>query len=418
MRSSRRSRSAPAAWYASSNGAGSMSASVERSARAELDVLAVIDHLAVGGAEMLLGQFVAAAPRAGIRVHVACLEESDGNPAAEPLRAAGIDPVNLEVRGRPGRRHLQAMRSHMRAVAPDIVHTHLGTADLVGGLAARSLGVPAVSTVHAIAEARDGVEGVKDSVFALARRGCDARVIAVSESARRAYRERSWGMGDRVVRIYNGIDVTAVPGSGASVRRELGVGTDELLVGMVSALRAVKGHDIAIETIAMLRERYPRLRLLIVGQGTTSAELERLAAPLGDRVLFTGHRTDVMSVFDALDVCVHPSRMDAFPTTLIEALAASTPVLASSVGGIPEIVDDGQTGVLVPAPVDAAAFARALAGLLDDPSRRRTLAAAGRREYEERFTTGPWVEQTRALYDEVCAGSRARHNHAGARSRR
>lgn len=225
-------------------------------------------------------------------------------------------------------------------------------------------------------------------------------------------------MDGRVVRIYNGVDLTAAPGSGARVRRELGVGADELLVGTVSALREIKGHDVAIEAIAMLCERYPRLRLVIVGQGPHAAELERLAAPLGDRVLFTGHRTDVMSVLDALDVCVHPSRMEAFPTTLIEALAASTPVLASRVGGIPEIVDDGRTGVLVPAPVGAAALARALAGLLDDPARRRVLAAAGRSEYEQRFTAEPWVEQTRAVYDEVRAESRARRNHAGASARR
>ena len=111
-------------------------------ALAELNVLAVIDHLSVGGAEMLLGQFAAAAPALGIRLSVAHLVDSDGNPAAAPLREAGIEPVNLDVRGRPGIRHLQAMRRHIRAVQPDIVHTHMGTSDLVGGLAARSLGVP------------------------------------------------------------------------------------------------------------------------------------------------------------------------------------------------------------------------------------------------------------------------------------
>ncbi len=388
-------------------GSAPVSASVE-SAPAELEVLAVIDHLAMGGAEMLLGQFAAAAPRAGIRLQVACFEHSDGSPAAEPLQALGIEPVHFDIPGRPGRRHLRAMRAHIRAVEPDIVHTHLGTADLIGGLAARTLGVPAVSTIHQVLQRASGFARAKGAVFALGRRLCDARVITVSDSARRAYIEQNRGMEERVVRIYNGVDVTPQPGGGRAVRRELGVAEDEQLVGMVSALRPEKAHDVAIEAIAMLRERFPRLRLLVAGQGRGEAELRALAEPLGDAVLLAGRRTDVMSVFDALDVCLHPSRMDAFPTTLIEALAASTPVLASAVGGIPEIIDDGRTGVLVPAPPSAAAVADALAGLLEDPARRSALAVAGRASYERRFTADPWVEQTRALYDAVLAEARTR----------
>lgn len=381
----------------------------------ELDVLAVIDHLALGGAEMLLGQFAAAAPRANIRLHVAHFEDGDGSPAAEPLRAVGIEPVNMHVSGRPGARHMRAMRSHIRAVRPDIVHTHLGTADLIGGLAARSLGTPAVSTIHWITQRGAGSRRAKDALFTLGRRCCDARVIAVSDSARRAYLEQSWGMGERVVRIYNGVDVEAHPGSGVAVRRELGIAEDDLLVGMVSALRPEKGHDVAIEAVQRLRDRFPRLRLLIVGAGPLDGELARLSAPLGERVVLAGRRTDVASVLDALDVCLHPSRLDAFPTTLIEALATSAPVLSTSVGGIPEIIEEGKTGVLIAGPPTAGALADALEGLLADPSRRSALAEAGRRAYEERFTAEPWIRSTRALYDSVLAEAGAGRNPRGQR---
>ena len=218
--------------------------------RAELDVLAIIDHLALGGAEMLLGQFAAAAPQVGIRLRVTYLEDGDGNPAAEPLRTAGIEPVHLDASGRPSAHHLHVMRDHIRAVRPDIVHTHLGTSDLVGGVASRSLGIPTVSTIHAVMPQRTGIERVKGALFMLSQRYCAARVITVSESARRAYLKQSWGMDKRVVRIYNGVDIAAIPGSGAAVRHELGVGASDLLVGMVSALRPEKGHDIAIAAIA------------------------------------------------------------------------------------------------------------------------------------------------------------------------
>jgi glycosyltransferase involved in cell wall biosynthesis len=382
-------------------------------ARTELKILAVIDHLVLGGAEMLLGQFAAAAPRAGIRLHVAQLEDRDGSPAAGPLLSAGIEPVNLNVSGRPGVRHVNAVRSHIRAIRPDLVHTHLGTSDLVGGLAARSLRTPSVSTIHAVKQRRTGTDGAKDAVFALSQRLCAARVIVVSNSARAAYLGQSCGMDGRVVRIYNGIDLAPEPGGGAAVRAELGLAADDLVVGMVSALRVEKGHDVAIAAVAQLRERFPQLRLLIAGQGPRAEQIARLAAPLGDTVVLAGRRTDVARVFDALDVCLHPSLLDAFPTTLIEALAAYVPVVATAIGGIPEIIDDGRTGVLVPAPPTAEAVATALAALLEEPARRVSLAESGRRDYLERFTAGPWVEQTRDVYDAVLAESRAPSQHVG-----
>jgi glycosyltransferase involved in cell wall biosynthesis len=369
---------------------------------AKLNVLAVIDHLAVGGAEMLLSQFAAAAPHAGIRLSVAYLEDSDASPAARPLREAGISPVGLGLNGRPSGRHLLIVRRHIRAQRPDIVHTHLGTSDLLGGLAAKSLGIPAISTIHGVKQRPVGVlPRLKSTIFSLSQRYCAARVIVVSDCARRAYLAHSPGMNRRVVRIYNGADLTPSPGSGARVRRELGVKPEELLVGMLSALRPEKGHDLAIQTIALLRERFPNLRLLIVGQGAYATQIAELTAPLGDRVILAGLRTDVADVLDALDVCIHPSYMDAFPTTLIEALATRVPILATAVGGIPEIIDNGQTGVLVSAPTDPGTLAGELSRLLEDPSRRKALADAGQRSYLQRFTARPWILHTRALYDSV-----------------
>jgi hypothetical protein len=115
-----------------------------------LNVLAVIDHLALGGAEVMLGRFAAAAPEAGIRLSVTCITERDGNPAAELLRAVGIEPVVLSFNHlRLG--ELRELKRHIAEVQPDIVHTHLGSSDFLGGLAAHALGVPAVSTIHAMA---------------------------------------------------------------------------------------------------------------------------------------------------------------------------------------------------------------------------------------------------------------------------
>ena len=365
----------------------------------QVDVLALIDHFVLGGAETLLARFAAAAGEAGIRLQVACLQELDGNPAAAPLHAMGISPVNLGIYGPARLRALRTVRRHIEDVGPQIVHTHLGTSDVLGGVAARLLRIPVVSTIHA-----SQWEGRAVALRRKLVKHCASRVIAVSDCARSEYLRRGFATERQIVTIHNGIDFPAAAGAGAELRRELGLGTEDLVVGMVSALRPEKGHDVALDAVRILRTRFPGLRLLVVGQGDLRAQIERRAGELDGAVVVAGLRQDLPRVFDALDVLVQPSRADAFPTSIIEAMAASVPVVASAVGGIPEMVSDGETGVLLATPPEAGDLAAALAGLLEDPARRARLATAARRLYLDRFTAGPWVRQTRALYDTVLAG--------------
>ena len=373
----------------------------------ELKVLTLIDHLALGGAEMLLGQFAAAAPAAGIRLSVTCLVERDGNPSSTPLRAAGIEPMVLNTPQRLGLAALLAVRRHIADLDPDIVHTHLGSAGFLGSLAARTLRVPSVSSIHAISAPSDLRSRARTKLGVVARRRGAARVITVSEAARQAYLARGWDSAHRVVAIHNGIDVVPQPGAGAAVRHELSIDSDAFVLGMFSALRPEKGHDVAIGALGLLRPHFPKLRLVIGGDGSMRADLSRLAQPFGNAIVMTGPRFDVMRLLDATDIYLQPSRADAFPTTVLEAMAAGVPVLATDVGGIPEIVVHERTGVLIDAPPTAERLAETIASLLGDPCRRRDLAHAGRRRYEDRFTAGPWVRKTRALYDAVLSEVRA-----------
>jgi glycosyltransferase involved in cell wall biosynthesis len=371
-----------------------------------LDVLALIDHFVLGGAETLLARFAAAADQAQINLQVACLADLNGNPAAAPLVAAGRPPVNLELPGRPSLPALRAVRQHIASCQPALVHTHLGDADLLGSLAARSLGIPVLCTIHGMRWQRR--DAWRRRLVGL----CADRVIAVSNSARTEYLRRGWAREEQVVTIPNGSDLVTATGEGAAVRRELGLAPGDLVVAMVSALRPEKGHDVALGAVGALRGRFPNLRLLIVGAGDLEGELSRAAQASGGAVVMAGLRSDVMRVLDAADVLLHPSRADAYPTTLLEAMAASVPVLASAVGGIPEIVSHGDTGVLVSAPPQPGELARALGALLADGERRAQLARAGRAQYEREFTALPWVNRTRALYDAVL---REREPRAGMR---
>ena len=359
---------------------------------------ALIDSLDVGGAEVVLAEFAAVAPLGGIELSVGYLKDVGEGHSRARLRKAGVEPLLAGIPRHLGLRAFLVVRRQVAELRPDIVHTHLGYSDLLGGPAARSLGIPTVCTLHAHAWPGGGRQRVKLRAMRLARRACAARVIAVSEGARASYLTSAGQDPGRVVVVRNGIAGTARRGAGRALRAELGIADTELVVAMVSGLRPEKAHDVAFAAVGELLASVPELRLLVVGDGPLRAEVQRAASALGDRALAIGYRPDVLAVLDAADVLLHPSRADALPTTIIEAMAASTPVVATRVGGIPELVDDGVSGVLVPAPPEAPGLAAALGELLRDPQRRRRLAAAGRERFEQEFTADRWAARMGELY--------------------
>lgn len=364
-----------------------------------LHIHALISTLTWGGAEMLLADFAAGARSAHIELSVGYLQEVDGSPAAARLRDAGIEPCLVPITGLLNPRDLMRVRRHLVDMQPDLLHTHLGNADLMGGLAARSLGLPVVSTIHVMEWDAERRERVKARLMDLARRHCSAAVITVSDRARAALLDAGYGRGVRLVTVHNGVDADPEPGKGREVRAELGLDADDLVVTMVSVLREGKGHEVAIEAFRGLRRQRPNLRLLIVGDGPRRDHVHRMARELGRAAVLAGHRDDVLNVLDASDVLLHPSHADAFPTALLEAFAASVPVVATAVGGIPEIVTDGETGVLVAAPPRSEAVARALERVLDDRPLRRRLGAAGRGRFEAEFSAQRWAQRTREVYE-------------------
>jgi len=370
----------------------------------EIRVHALIDSLTWGGAEALLFDFATVAPSEGIRLSVGFLKDARGSPAALRLRKIGIDPVLAPIPQRLSPSALQGVRSHLRQMRPDLVHTHLGSADILGGIAARSLGIPVVSTIHAAEWGQDPRERLRARLTALVRRRCDSRVIAVSDSARMKYLERAWDTPERVIRVYNGIVGKSEPGAGPRVRAEFGLEPDHFVVAMTSRLTEGKGHDLAIEAVAALRDRFPQLRLLILGEGKMRSEVERIAAAnLPDAAIFGGYRQDVMAVLDATDVLLHPSRSDAFPTSLLEAMAASVPVVATAVDGVLEIVEPQKTGLLLEPEPPSASIARALETLLSQPDLRRGFGERGRERFERDFTAERWIQRIRGVYESVVA---------------
>jgi glycosyltransferase involved in cell wall biosynthesis len=367
----------------------------------------LVDGLGWGGAEALLADFAAVAPSAGIALTVGFLFRRPDDVAARRLLAAGVAPVHVPVGSLWKPTDAVRVRRHVAAFRPDVLHTHLGYADLLGGVAASSLGVPTVSTQHVARWDGTPRERLKVALIGRVRRHTAARVIAVSDAARAALLERGWDDPARVVTLPNGTATVARPGAGASVRRRLGVGADEVVVAMASVLRPGKGHLVALAALRELGACTPRVRLLIAGDGPLRDEVAHAAAPFGDRVLLLGHREDLPELLDAVDLLLHPSDWDALPTVLLEAMAAGVPAVATAVGGIPEVVVDDATGVLVPAGAGPPALARAIAGLVGDPERRARLGTGARSRHHERFTAERWAQRLRALYEEVLDEPRA-----------
>jgi glycosyltransferase involved in cell wall biosynthesis len=364
----------------------------------------LVDTLDSGGAEFLLAEFAAVAAGAGIDLSVAALKPlTPASFAADRLRAGGLEPQAVPVSSMVHPREIRRVRAHLARVRPDLVHTHLGTADFLGGVAARLLGIPSVTTIHADWWAGGRRERLKYWLMARARRHCAAVVIAVSESSRSAYLGHGLDVPEHVDVVHNGIVDRARPGSGAAVRRELGLADDELVITALSKLRPEKNFEASIDALEILRRRYPQVRLVIAGDGPHEHAVRRHAARVGDAVVLAGHREDTMALLDASDILVHPSHFDAFPTTLLEAMAASVPVVATAVGGMLEIVEPEATGILVAPPPSAAAFAAAMTPLLEQPQLRARLGSAGRERYERRFTAVAWAGRVRAVYDRVLA---------------
>jgi glycosyltransferase involved in cell wall biosynthesis len=228
------------------------------------------------------------------------------------------------------------------------------------------------------------------------------RVVAVSPAVAEVTRREHGLPPDRLVTIENGVDVEAWKPEGqprAEARRELGLCEDEVAVGVIGHLSPVKGHADFLQAAARVSAQAPRTRFVLVGDGPLRAALEALATSLGlgTRVVFAGTRADMPRVLSALDVVAVPSHSEGMSNALLEAMAMALPVVATRVGGNPNVVCDGVTGRLV-APRDPSALARVLLDLVADPAARQSLGRAARRHVAENLSLSGMVRRYEELY--------------------
>jgi glycosyltransferase involved in cell wall biosynthesis len=356
-----------------------------------------------GGPLTHLRQLVPRVAAEGVDVHVICGSEA----LADGFRPLGVGAEAVPVANKLDLRGGRALWERLGEV--DLVHTHDRRAGLFGRLAGRLRGAQVLHTLHGMPEEIAGRIGRPDAPdppgvsrarlawlehgylpieASLTRLG---HVVAPSQAM--ADFMLGHGFSPRLVHVIRyGIE-TGAPGT----PRE----HDVLVAAVAANLEYWKGIDVLLD--AARRVQAP-LRLEIYGRGSLRGELERRARANGVEARFQGFVPDARARVAEADVLVQPSRADTLPLTVLEAMADGVPVIGARVGGIPELVVDGQTGLVVP-PEDPPALAAALESLARDPERRRDLGRRGRERAETEFSADRATQRMLALYEELCASS-------------
>jgi glycosyltransferase involved in cell wall biosynthesis len=306
------------------------------------------------------------------------------------------------------------LAAYLIAVGAEVVHNHMFRAEVVGTRAALTVAATGrarplvISTVHS-----SRVRSSEDRELLRALTPQMDRLIAVSSAiVGKILGEQRAGAPVSLIR--NGVDLVryAHQEPCCTLREEYGMAADAQIVGVVARLEPEKGHPTLLEAWPDVLKSVPSAWLLVIGEGSRREALEAQARQLDihNRVVFTGRRDDVPAVTAALDVAVLPSYREALGLSILEAMALSRPVVASNVGGIPEMIEDGVTGLLVP-PHDARALGAAIVRLLRDHQLADVLGRAGHDLVHERFCVEKMVAAIEAIYA-TAAGRRERRTSA------
>lgn len=360
-----------------------------------LSILHVTAPARYGGLEQVVRALATGHRQRGHDVAVAAvLEPPDAasHPFVEALQRAGVEvaPVVTSARGYLAER--RAVRGLVSRVKPHVVHTHGGRPDIVDAPVARALGIPTATTVHGFSKG-GGRSGLYEYLQKRAFRRFHA-VIAVSRA--QAEELRAAGVRpDRLHLVPNAWQPTPQLDRGEA-RRFLGIPEASRRLGWVGRLTREKGADVVLCALARVAE--PTVSLSIVGDGRERTELEALARRLGvaDRVVFHGRVRDAGRLPRAFDAFVLSSRTEGTPIALFEAMAAGVPVVATAVGGVPDVVSEREAW-LVP-PEDPVTLALAINAALADLGRRRTRADAARERLDREFGVQPWLGRYETIY--------------------
>ncbi len=369
-------------------------------------ILHVVEALGTGGLERIVATTVLGLDRERFDPRVWCLAR--GGEIAEELREQGIPVEIVGICPRHRLAGVIALARKLKRAGAHVVHTHDYVAGTLARPAAVFSGVPVLihhvhSTYHEYRPRHRRIERLLSCVT--------CRVVCVSEAVRGFVTEGEGIRSEKTDVVPNGS-----PGplqedlqiDTAMERRQLGIGAEDRVIITVASLTPNKGHETLLEAVAPIMEKDPKVRLLIVGDGPLREALTQQSQALGiaSRVQWAGLRSDIFRILRLSDLFVLPSLYrEGLSLAVIEAMAAGLPVVCTNLDGMSELVDHGESGLLVPAG-DAAGLSRALLMLLNGDDLAKRVGCSGRARYERHFTSDLMIRRIEGLYDQCLENQR------------
>jgi len=374
----------------------------------KIRVIWIIDSLGQGGAEHLMPVILSHFDSSRFEHRVCALANRSGNPVAAKIKELGIAVDEVPVRNLRSPGNLPRLIRYLSHYQPDIVHTQLESANTLGTLAAAYLHIPSVSTLHVMKYLDwHSREYWRLRFMWAAFRLFNKRIFAVSESARQFFIKSEHISPHRIQTLYNGIDLSVFSAGKGDKQNEFNIPPGSKVILTVAYLREAKGIQYMLQALPAILAAHPECRYLIVGDGDYRLPLQNLARDLGieNNVVFTGSRQDIPRILALSDIFVLPTLDDALPTVLAEAMAARKAIVASEVGGIPEMVFHGKNGLLV-TPRDPVKLAEACLDLLDHSEKSEGLGAMGFEIASRTFNVENQCRQLEDCYKKLAAGSK------------
>lgn len=367
-------------------------------------VIHTISAMDVFGPEKTVLNECLALEAAGWRARIVNLWDTEDVPMSHKARCAGARYEVLRTAGKFDIAAIRALARQLRVEPDVVVHSHGYKADLYTLLAARMAGVPVMTSAHGWTSENEKVR-LYERLQAYLWRWFD-RVVAVSQSYRAL--AQAAGVPERkLVVVHNAIRSNyQVPDAGQRRRSRalLGLADGDVAIAVIGRLGIEKGHRLFVEAAGRLAPRHGQAQFLIIGDGAERAALESqiAAAGLGDTVRLLGHRDDLPAIYPGLDLLGITSLREGLPNVLLEAMLHGVPAVAMAVGGVPEVISDGEDGLLVP-PGSLDGFSEALSRLLSDASLRQRLGAAAVEKVRSMFLFDARMQKMLALYEAAVA---------------
>jgi glycosyltransferase involved in cell wall biosynthesis len=358
-------------------------------------IVHVLSSFGVGGQERVALDLAAGQVERGHQVHVVSLAPPPDGPLAAEFTAAGVATITIPKRGGLDVTLIPRLARAFRRLRADVVHSHNPLPLIYGAPAARLIGARAIHTKH-------GKNPGSRAHMMLRRAAAQAAhwFVAVSETTAAQAREQHDAPDNRIIVIPNGIRLERFrrdPETRSVIRREIGIPDDAWVIGTVGRIDQNKNQPLLVRAAAPTLG--PRNHLILVGDGPDRAVLEAAVAATGPAAKFIhvlGRRMDVDRIFSAFDVFALSSSSEGLPLVIPESMASELPIIATSVGGLPDIIQEGQTGLLCP--VDEAALRSCLESLRKDPSKARGMGAAARVRALSHFSHTRMLDDYLRLY--------------------